>query len=187
MIVFKTERLVIRSWTEPDRAAYAKIVADPAARRFFRRTMSRPEVDLMADGANGEIAKHGWGRAAVERHADRAIIGLVMLSPLSSNLPVRGDGLFEIGWQLGTGFVGAGYASEAAKGWIDYAWAELPAVMEIVALTTKSNQRSERVMRRLGMARDYAGDFDHPMIPVGHPLRPHLVYRLKKPPSGMSN
>jgi len=36
-------------------------------------------------------------------------------------------------------------------------------------------------MRRLGMTRDVAGDFEHPALPPGNPLRPHVLYRLPRP------
>ena len=35
-------------------------------------------------------------------------------------------------------------------------------------------------MQRLGMERDRHGDFDHPALPVGHTLRPHMLYRLRR-------
>jgi hypothetical protein len=35
-------------------------------------------------------------------------------------------------------------------------------------------------MERLGMHRDEAGDFEHPAVPVGHPARPHVLYRLRR-------
>ena len=28
------------------------------------------------------------------------------------------------------------------------------------------------------MRRDPAGDFGHPALPEGHPVRPHVLYRL---------
>jgi hypothetical protein len=36
-------------------------------------------------------------------------------------------------------------------------------------------------MERLGFSHDPADDFDDPNVEVGHPLRPHVVYRLQKP------
>jgi hypothetical protein len=33
-------------------------------------------------------------------------------------------------------------------------------------------------MRRLGMTRDPADDFDHPRLPADHPQRRHVLYRL---------
>jgi len=35
-------------------------------------------------------------------------------------------------------------------------------------------------MERLGMTRDPSEDFDHPAVPEGHPLRRHVLYRLRR-------
>jgi RimJ/RimL family protein N-acetyltransferase len=35
-------------------------------------------------------------------------------------------------------------------------------------------------MERLGMRRTESDDFDHPHVPDGHPLRRHVLYRLKR-------
>jgi ribosomal-protein-alanine N-acetyltransferase len=51
---------------------------------------------------------------------------------------------------------------------------------EIVSFTTVANTRSRRVMEKLGMRRATEDDFLHPMIPEGHPLRPHVLYRLRR-------
>ncbi len=45
-------------------------------------------------------------------------------------------------------------------------------------MTAKINVRSQRVMERLGMTYDPNDDFEHPKIPEGHPLRPHVLYRV---------
>jgi RimJ/RimL family protein N-acetyltransferase len=52
---------------------------------------------------------------------------------------------------------------------------------EIVSFTAPANHRSRRVMEKIGMIRDSAGDFDHPSLPDGHPLRRHVLYRLTRP------
>jgi len=49
---------------------------------------------------------------------------------------------------------------------------------EIVALTVPANQRSRRVMERLGMTRAPEDDFDHPRLPEGR-LKQHVLYRLR--------
>ena len=49
---------------------------------------------------------------------------------------------------------------------------------EIVAFTTTLNTRSQAVMERIGMVRDPDGDFDHPRVPEGSPLRRHVLYRV---------
>jgi RimJ/RimL family protein N-acetyltransferase len=50
----------------------------------------------------------------------------------------------------------------------------------VVSFTVPLNRRSRAVMERLGMSRDEAGDFDHPRLPAGHPLRRHVLYRLRR-------
>jgi hypothetical protein len=37
------------------------------------------------------------------------------------------------------------------------------------------------VMEKIGMVRNPADDFDHPLVPDGHPLRRHVLYRLSNP------
>ena len=49
---------------------------------------------------------------------------------------------------------------------------------EIVSFTAAVNHKSRRVMEKLGMSRDVGADFDHPSVPKGDPLRPHVLYRL---------
>ena len=48
-------------------------------------------------------------------------------------------------------------------------------------MTAVGNERSRRVMERVGMKHDAADDFDHPNIVAGHPLRRHVLYRLTAP------
>ena len=76
-------------------------------------------------------------------------------------------------------FWGRGFAFEAARAAIDDGFTRLR-LTEIVAITTPPNERSWRLMERLGMVRDMAGDFDHPGVPDGHPLKRHVLYRLSR-------
>jgi RimJ/RimL family protein N-acetyltransferase len=72
---------------------------------------------------------------------------------------------------------GHGYATEAARLALGHGFAAL-ALAEIVSFTSATNQRSRAVMERLGMRRDPKDDFDRPALPEGHPLRPHVLYRI---------
>ena len=85
----------------------------------------------------------------------------------------------EVGWRLARRYWGRGFATEAGRAALDYGFGELE-LDEIVSFTSELNEPSWRVMERLGMSHDPAGDFDHPRVPVGHPLRPHVLYRLSR-------
>ena len=50
----------------------------------------------------------------------------------------------------------------------------------VVSFTVPENLRSRRVMEKIGMTHDPRDDFDHPRLQDGHPLRRHVLYRLKR-------
>jgi RimJ/RimL family protein N-acetyltransferase len=85
----------------------------------------------------------------------------------------------EIGWRLATRFWGHGYVTEAAQSLLVMAFDEKE-TPEIVSFAVHDNQRSTRVMERIGLKRDPSRDFDHPRVPEDtHPhLRPHVTYAL---------
>ncbi len=51
---------------------------------------------------------------------------------------------------------------------------------EVVSFTACANARSRAVMERLGMRRDAPGDFEHPLLATGDPLRRHVLYRISR-------
>ncbi len=75
------------------------------------------------------------------------------------------------------GFLGKGYATEAARSLLEFGF-DRGGLDEIVSFTVPANERSWRVMERIGMKHDPAENFDHPNIPGGDPLRRHVLYRL---------
>lgn len=50
---------------------------------------------------------------------------------------------------------------------------------EIVSFTVPANLASRRVMEKIGMSHRPEDDFDHPRLPGGHPLRRHVLYRIR--------
>jgi RimJ/RimL family protein N-acetyltransferase len=128
----------------------------------------------MIDRYRAEMDTEGWGLWAVEVANGPSFIGMVGLHRVNPLVPCAPA--VEVGWRLSPDLWGHGYATEAAAGALRYGFveAELP---EIVAFTTTLNARSQSVMIRIGMVRDLAGDFDHPSVPEGSPLRRHVLFR----------
>ena len=104
-------------------------------------------------------------------------IGFTGLAPLNPQVPHEG---IEVGWRLARTAWGHGYATEAARASVAYGF-DHAGLDEIVSVTAVVNAPSRAVMERLGMVHDPADDFDHPVLPVGSPLRPHVLYRLARP------
>lgn len=84
----------------------------------------------------------------------------------------------EIGWRLAYEYWGKGYATEGALSCLNYGFGSLN-LEEIVAFTAVLNTRSRAVMERLGMHQDPKDDFNHPKLPLDHPLSRHVLYRMK--------
>jgi RimJ/RimL family protein N-acetyltransferase len=171
----RTDRLALRRWRESDLEPFAALNADPEVRRYFPKRMNRAESDALAEGQRELIDERGWGLWAVEVIGGAPFIGFVGLA--EPRFQAHFTPAVEVGWRLAREHWGHGYATEAAREALAFAFGEL-ALDEVVSFTSAINERSRRVMERLGMTHDPADDFDHPLIPEG-PLRPHVLYRIR--------
>lgn len=174
----RTERLVLRPWEQADRPPYADMNADPAVMEFFPRMLTRDETEAQVDAFERELEARGYCPWAVAELATGEFIGFVGLHDVPSVLPFAPA--VEVGWRLAERFWGKGYATEAARAALAYGFGEV-GLTEVVSFTSVVNVRSRAVMERLGMLRDQSEDFDHPRVPAGSPLRPHVLYRLAAP------
>jgi RimJ/RimL family protein N-acetyltransferase len=176
-----TSRLILRRWREADLSPFADLNDDPVVMEFMARRLSRDESDAFAARIRADIEKRGWGLWAVEvKGAARTAVPFIGYVGLSiPSFDAHFTPCVEIGWRLSKEHWGYGYASEAAAASLRFAFQKLT-FQQIVAFTVPLNERSIRVMERIGMSRDPAGDFEHPKLPPGHPLRPHVLYRANR-------
>ncbi len=172
-----TARLRFRSWHDADLPLFAALNADPIVMEHFPRTLDRPHSDAMVARIRSHFAEHGYGLWAVETIGGAHLIGFVGLAIPGFTAPFTP--CTEIGWRLASRHWARDCATEAAVAAADFAFDRLK-LSELVSFTTTGNLRSRRVMERLGMTHDSAYDFDHPNVPAGHPLRPHVLYRLRQ-------
>jgi ribosomal-protein-alanine N-acetyltransferase len=173
-----TERLVLRGFHDEDREPFAVLNADAEVTAFLATPLGRPESDAMVDRILAHWRANGFGLFAVERREDGRFLGFCG----ATTLAWAPDPFPEIGWRLAREGWGRGYATEAAREAMRFAFEDLGAE-ELVSYTAVRNARSRRVMEKLGMARrdPSAGyDFLHPLLPDGHRLRPHVTYRLSQ-------
>lgn len=165
----RTERLALRRWRDADRGGFHALNADPLVMATIGPVMSRPASDAFLDQIESHFERHGFGLWCVEH--DGEMVGFTGLWT-----PWFRDGI-EIGWRIGSDHWGNGFAPEAARAVLDLAFGRL-GFDEVISFTARVNRRSLRVMDKVGLRRDESGDFDHPGLPEGDPLRPHLLFRL---------
>jgi ribosomal-protein-alanine N-acetyltransferase len=173
----QTRRLHLRRWRDEDLPAFAAINADPEVMEHFPKTLDRAESDSRAAEIREHFARHGFGLWAVEVAGIAPFIGVVGLS--IPTFEARFTPCVEVGWRLARAHWGNGFATEAARAAFDFGFRRL-ALEEIVSFAVPGNRRSLAVMERIGMTRDPLDDFDHPLLPEGHPLRGHVLYRIKR-------
>ena len=155
--------------------------ADPAVMEFFPACLSRVESDLGVDHIQKHFRERGFGLFAAELRGDHSFIGFIGL-----NVPrfvAHFTPCVEIGWRLAADYWGKGLATEGACAVVHRGFETL-SLEEIVAFTIPANLRSRRVMEKIGMTRDPSDDFDHPGLARGHPMRRHVLYRLKRKVTG---
>jgi len=168
MTELRTPRLLLRRWRDEDRAPFAALNADPVVMEHFPATLTREQSDALVDRIELHFDEHGYGLWVVE--VDGALVGftgLVWQTYEASFTPA-----LEVGWRLARAAWGHGYATEAGTVALAHG---LHVVDSVVSTTALTNLPSQRVMQRLGLRREL--EFDHPRVPAGHPVRPHVLYR----------
>lgn len=165
----------LRQWREADLAPFAALNADPEVMRYFEEPLSEERSDAWARAIAAVIDEQGWGLWALERRDTGEFIGFTGLQVPRHPLPFQP--CVEVGWRLARSSWGHGFATEAGRACLAHAFGPLR-LEEVVSMTAVPNTTSRRVMERLGMVRDVRGDFDHPAVPPGHPLRRHVLYRI---------
>jgi RimJ/RimL family protein N-acetyltransferase len=171
----RTERLILRRWRDSDLEPWAAMNADPEVREHLGDVLTREQSDASVARFQAEFDERGYGWWAVEVRETGGFAGFAGLDRVDDGLPFTG---VEIGWRLARAAWGKGYATEAALAVLAFGFGTL-GLPEILAVTTATNLRSQAVMRRIGMTRDPADDFDDPTAPEG-PLRPNVLYRIAR-------
>jgi RimJ/RimL family protein N-acetyltransferase len=174
-MILSTPRLRLRPWREDDLAPFAALNADQQVMAHFPAPLTREESDAVAARIRARMDEQGWGLWAVEVKGADAFIGFTGL--MHPAFEAFFTPCTEVGWRLARHAWGHGFATEAAKASLAYAFGTL-GLSEVVAMTALGNTRSLAVMERLGMRRDR--EFDHPRVPEGHPVRRHVLYRLSR-------
>jgi ribosomal-protein-alanine N-acetyltransferase len=167
---------VLRRWREEDVEPFAELNADPLVMEHFPATLPRARTEELVSVIELLFDEHGYGLWALEVRDTGTMIGFTGLVPVLFEAPFTPA--VEVGWRLARGAWGHGYATEAASAALAHGFEEA-GLEEVVATTATTNERSMAVMRRLGMRRDPADDFDHPRIPAEHRLSRHVLYRLR--------
>ena len=174
IVTLETQRLILRQWQADDNIAFASLNADPEVMEYYPSTLTETQSHAFADKVKNLMAQRGWGFWAIELKETHHFIGFVGLHKPEITLPFTP--CVEIGWRLARTHWGRGYVTEAGQEILRFGFEKL-LLTEIVSFTAIINQRSERVMQRLGMINTQQ-NFNHPNIIAGDRLQEHILYKI---------
>jgi RimJ/RimL family protein N-acetyltransferase len=169
--------LRLRHWLRFDREPFARLNRDTAVMEFMPGLLTAEESNQLVDRIEAHFAQHGFGLWAAELRESGEFIGCIGLA--IPQFAAAFTPCVEILWRLAPQYWGVGLATEGARAVVRLAF-ETMALEELVSFTVPANLRSRRVMEKLGMSHDEREDFDHPLLPEGHALRRHVLYRLTR-------
>lgn len=167
----------LRPWFESDFPAYVLLHSDPHVVEWLGGfQMNTEQMRAAFDRTRNFLDEHGWGMWAITDEKG-FIVGAAGLQRVREGLPSFPG--VEAAWRLAFHAQGKGLVSTAMRAVLPWAFANIADLDEIQTFTARSNEKSQAVMRRLGFTHDPSRDFDHPALPEGHQLRPHVFYAMK--------
>ncbi len=177
----ETSRLLVRRFDPGDVDRLVELSSDVEVMRYLTGGVAVSRHEIEHDRLPGYVSvsnePHGFGTYAVQDRTGGEFLGWVALGQAwDGSMPIE----VEVGWRFRRSAWGHGYASEAAvsllhKGFVELgvelAWAETMAV----------NQRSRRVMERLGMrhVRTEHRHFDDPIPGTEHGEVVYAITRVE--------
>ena len=180
--MIETMRLRLRRWRMAEARAFKAIAGEPRVARFLGPgpTLARARAIIAAQNAMLDATGHCfWAIEARDSPVGKGeVFGWCGIKLGPDHSPIAG--LPEIGWTLHPNHQRQGLATEAACAVRDWTWAHTDHP-RLHAITTPANTASRAVMTRIGMTRVEDGDFDHPALAAGDPLRRHVTYAIDRP------
>jgi len=172
----ESQRLILRQWQTSDLPYFAKLNNDPKVMEYFPAQLKDAQSNQLAERLADLIDQKGWGFWALELVQTGEFIGFVGLNAIDKNSTIPNAPFVEIGWRISSEHWGNGYAPEAAKLALSYAFETL--MLDCVySFTSLLNKPSQRVMQKL-MMKNTGQDFEHPKLTEGHRLKQHCLYKI---------
>ncbi len=169
-----TARLHLCPMSRADLDDAVRLGTDDRVMEYLAGAMSQEACEAWHARQLSHWERHGFGRYHVT--CDGVFVGYVGL--LRDDFDAGIVPGVEVAWRLVFDAWGTGYATEAARAVMSDGFAR--GLDSIVAVTATNNARSRQVMHRLRMTWSPKETFAYPRLPVGHPLREHVVYRVKR-------
>ena len=173
-IIAETDRLILRTIEEGDAARQDRLLNTPAVMARLGGVKELHEIEAKHAKAMAMYAREGFSFLFMVEKASGEMVGHCGIKRVDNPLaPNVGD--HEIGWLVREDRWRRGYAEEAMRAILDWAFTRIQAP-HVVALTSEANAGSWKLMQKLGMVRREDLDFADPAVPAED--NPTIQYSL---------
>jgi RimJ/RimL family protein N-acetyltransferase len=145
-VILETARLHLREFVPQDADALARVLGDPVAMQFYPAPFDRKGVEEWIGKNIGRYQRDGHGLWAMVLKDSGELIGdcgCILQE-------VEGTNHVEVGYHVRRDLWGKGYATEAARACMDYAFTRLGAA-RVISMIQPGNTQSRRVAEKNGM------------------------------------
>lgn len=147
MTILHTPRLTLEPLNDSHLDGLYRLNSDPVVMRYITgKPETREDTQAVIERVKARWAEFGYSWWAFRRTSDGDVIGMGCIQHLARD-PA---GPLETGWRLRQDAWGQGFASEAARHMVGWAFATLQPAL-ICAVCQPPNEASASVMERLGM------------------------------------
>ncbi|PTX60133.1 RimJ/RimL family protein N-acetyltransferase [Kordia periserrulae] len=157
-IHLETERLIIRDLTIQDLDGMFALDSNPEVHRYLGNKPIKEKAEALnyINDVQKQYKERGIGRWAVELKDSGEFIGWCGLRLYNDYTFNNHSNFYDIGYRLLPKFWGKGYATEASKACLQYAWNVLK-LDTIYGITEIENEASHRILLKIGL--NYVEDF----------------------------
>jgi len=146
MIVYETERLILRHMRADDIDALMAVFGDPVTMKYYPSAFQRDDVKKWIEWCMKSYDENGYGLYAMALKETNTVIG----DCGHSRQEVDGESEIEIGYHVLREHWQKGYATEAARGAVVYGFDTICA-KRLISLIRPENIPSRRVAEKVGM------------------------------------
>ena len=175
-IIAETDRLILRTIEEGDAAEQMRVLNTPAVMARLGGPKELHEIEAKHAKSMQLYAQRGFSFLFLIEKETGEMVGHAGIK-LVDNPLAKNEGDHEIGWLIREDRWRRGYAEEAVRAVLDWAFGRVDAP-NVVALTSQANVPSWKLMEKLGMVRRKDLDFDDPAYPPED--RTTILYSLTK-------
>lgn len=144
-IIFETERLIIRQYTDADYGNYFSLHGNAKVMEYIRPAQTREEADAKFEETVLNVPVHAFmGRWAVLEKSSGKFIGSFVMIPIPDELEKT-----QLGYSFLPEYWGKGYATEVTKEGVNYFYNRTP-LTEIYGVTETPNVGSQKVLLKAG-------------------------------------